>query len=91
MKPSKYPTTRVPDLLFKHGIRYFEYGTLTDQDGNKVYDYYKVDKITPEQEATITQMIKGFKIVMASPAYAPEQKKAILCFPKAAYWRTNNG
>ena len=85
----KYPTTLVPALLYSLGISYHATGTLQDGDGNKTFDFYKTDKLTPGQEGTLKQAVKGFRIMWVGPQYAPEQRKPILCFPKAAYWRLN--
>ena len=88
-KPIKYPTTRVPSMLYRLGVSYHATGTLQDGDGNKLFDFYKADKTTPEQEETLAQMVKGFRVMYSGPQYAPEQRKPILCFPKSAYWRLN--
>ena len=85
----KYPTTLVPSLLYSLGISYHATGTLQDVNGHKIYDFYKVDSLTPEQEETLKQTVRGFRIMYAGSQYAPEQRKPILCFPKAAYWRQN--
>ena len=88
-KPIKYPTTRVPALLYNLGISYHAHGILTDSDGNKTFDYYKVDKVDPDHTKQLLQTVKGFRVMFVGPQYAPEQTKPILCFPKSAYWRLN--
>ena len=88
-KPIKYPTTRVPVLLYNLGISYHATGILHDENGCKLFDFYKSDKITPEQEELLNQTAKGFRVMYAGSQYAPEQRKPILCFPKSAYWRLN--
>ena len=88
-KPIKYPTTKAPALLYNLGISYHAHGTLQDDNGNKLFDFYRTDKITPEQAETLQQTARGFRVMYSGPQYAPEQRKPILCFPKAAYWRLN--
>lgn len=85
----KYPTTRVPSLLYNLGVSYHASGVLIDSDGNKTFDYYKVDKVDPDHVKQLLQIASGFRVMYIGSKYVPEQTKPILCFPKAAYWRLN--
>ena len=87
MARAPYQITRAPYTLHTAGVRYFETGTLRSKSGAALFDYYKTDSVTPEQIAELRTFCPDMRVMQAAPAYAPEQRKPIICFPKAAWYR----
>ena len=86
-KPATYEQL---NALFAAGVKYYERGTLSRGTGRaKVYlfDYYKADRLTEEQRATLRQQCPLVEFFGSSPAYAPELRATLVAFPKAARMR----
>ena len=67
-------------FLYDLGVVYHGTGEFTEN--NTVYEYYKVDTITPEQVSEIKSKYPGVQIKGITPEYAPELKRVAICFPK---------
>lgn len=72
--------SQIGRFLYESGINYFDYGTVKKQ-GKKVYDYFKIAPITPDQEAAILRKIPRAAFGMAQSQFAPEQRKRVLLIP----------
>lgn len=83
----------IPSFLNKIGISYHTTGTLdhTLENGKviKVYDFYKTDKLTLEQINLLKSTIPDCTFRLSVSQYAPEQKKALICIPKKAFYTYN--
>lgn len=82
---AKVTNTMVGSFLYNLGISYHEYGVLKcSKTKRKLYDFYKCDSVTSEQHAKIVESIPDAEFKTASPQYAPELKRVLVCIPKAA-------
>ena len=86
---SKFKNSQAGSFLYSIGVAYNDYGTITDQHKNKLFDYFKVDSLTQEQKEKILDACKDAQFKTSSPSYAPEIQHALICFPKAAFYRLN--
>ena len=78
----------IPAFLYKINVSYYDTGTISNKvTGNKLFDYYKADKVTQEQKAKILEMIPLAQFKSSSPEYAPEMKACMVWIPKAAYYK----
>ena len=86
----RFRITQAPWLLNACGVRYHAHGTLACKDtGAKLFDYYKADSISAEQRADILRAAPYVQFFGTSPAYAPELRRVMVAFPKAAWFRQN--
>lgn len=75
----KRPTTsELVRALDRAGIRYHTTGTLT-RNGKKYGEFYKTDRITPEQIETLkAQFGRWIETAKTRAEYAPEQIRPII-------------
>jgi hypothetical protein len=66
-------------VLNNNNLSYYDFGIIK-QGKKKLFNYYKVDKITLEQKQSLEHA--GCVIKGCSPQYAPEIKSVLICFPK---------
>ena len=83
-----YKITEAGSRLYRAGVSYHAFGTIK-QGNAAMFDYFKCDKLTAEQAATLRQYCPDMQVRTASPMYAPELKSVAILFPKAAWYRTN--
>jgi hypothetical protein len=83
----------IGQFLSKIGVNYYATGTLDHKLENgktvKVYDFFKTDKLTIEQQNMIRAQIKDCCFKLSVSQYAPEQRKALICIPKKAFYTYN--
>ena len=72
--------------LYRAGVSYHAFGTLKICK-TAYFDYYKADKITDAQLATIREFCPDVQLQGIRSEYAPEIKGVAICFPKAAWYR----
>ena len=78
-----YKITEAASRLYRVGVSYHDYGTI--KKGKIAYfDYYKADKITDAQLATIREFCPDVQLQGIRSEYAPEIKSVAICFPKIA-------
>lgn len=82
----KYQIGKAAWFLCDIGVNFHGFGTI-EKDGTKLFDYYKVDKVTQEQKDKILAWCKDAHLLNASMEYAPELTSLMVAFPKAAYYR----
>lgn len=82
----KYQISQAAPFLYRAGVSFHATGTL-ERDGVKLFDYYKADKVSADQRAAILAWCPLAEFKTAIPAYAPELRDVLICFPKAAYFR----
>lgn len=76
--------TNAAAALYDIGISFHASGVITDKDtGAALYDFYKVDSITPDQKQLVLDICNAAVFIGARAEYAPEQKSVYICFPKA--------
>ena len=81
-----YKITEAANHLYKAGVSYHAFGTL--RICKKAYfNYYKADKITDNQLATIREFCPDVQVTGIRSEFAPEIKYVAICFPKAAWYR----
>ena len=81
-----YKITEAPRMLYRAEVHYHAFGTL--KIGKSAYfDYYKTDKITDAQLATIREFCPDVQLQGIRSEYAPEIRSVAVCFPKAAWYR----
>lgn len=84
---------QIPSFLTSIGVSYHATGTLDHKLENgktiKVYDFFKVDRLTIEQQNMIRAQIKDCCFKVSVSQYAPEQRKALICIPKKAFYTYN--
>jgi len=78
-----------PYILDRFGIKYYDYGTLS-RNGQKLFDYYKVDKITQKQRRALTKIQSDLRFKVSAPQFAPEMTSGLICIPKAAFYRLDS-
>ena len=83
-----YKISEAASRLYRAGVSYHAYGTIK-QGNSALFDYYKADKVTDEQLATIRQYCPDVQLKGTRSQYAPELRSVIVCFPKAAWYRAN--
>ena len=73
---------------FLHGIgvSFYDTGNLT-KGKVKLFDYYKVDKLSVEQKAAILIWCKDARFFNSRKEYAPELTSTMIAFPKAGFYR----
>ncbi len=82
----KYKINDAANRLYSAGINYYDYGTIK-QGKTALFNYYKCDKVTEDQLATIRQYCPDVQVKGARSQYAPELRSVLVCFPKAAWYR----
>lgn len=84
---------QIPSFLYSIGVSYHANGTLDHKLSSgktiKVYDFFKVDKLTEYQKEKIKAAIKDCIFKVSGSQYAPEQKKVLICIPKKAFYTYN--
>ena len=83
-----YKITEAPRMLYRAGVSYHAFGTIK-QGKTALFNYYKCDKVTAEQLATIRQYCPDMQVKGIGATYAPELRSVALCFPKIAFYRMN--
>ena len=78
-----------PYILHRLGVSYYTTGTI-DRAGAKLFDFYKVDKLRPAQRRAIQRLQGDVKFMGSRSEYAPELTSALVCIPKAAFYRQNS-
>lgn len=86
MKNLPYKISEAASVIYRAGISYHAFGTIK-QGRAALFDYYKCDKVTTEQLATIRQYCPDMQVKVISATYAPELRSVALCFPKVAFYR----
>lgn len=83
-----YKISDAASRLYRAGIAYHAYGIIKN-DGKALFNYYKCDKITAEQQKKIAEFCPDAMIRGCASQYAPELRSVLVCFPKAAWYRMN--
>jgi hypothetical protein len=81
-----YKISEAASRLYRAGVSYHDFGTIK-QGKTALFNYYKCDKVTDEQLATIRQYCPDVRLKGVRSQYAPELRSVIVCFPKAAWYR----
>ena len=81
-----YKITEAASRLYRAGVSYHAFGTLKVCK-TAYFDYYKADKITDKQLATIREFCPDVQLQGIRSEYAPEITCVAICFPKAAWYR----
>ena len=81
-----YKISEAASRLYRAGVSYHDFGTIK-QGKTALFNYYKCDKVTDEQLATIRQYCPDVQLKGVRSQYAPELRSVIVCFPKAAWYR----
>lgn len=76
-----------PYILHRLGVSYYATGTIDCKTGAKLYDFYKVDKLRPAQRRAIQRLQHDVQFMGSRSEYAPEITSALICIPKAAFYR----
>lgn len=85
----RFKNTLAAPTLYKLGISYHAIGTISAQGSKeKLFDFYTCDKVTDAQKAALLEIAPDVQFKSISPQYAPEIKRVAVCFPKAAFYRT---
>ena len=82
-----YKIREAGSQLYRAGVDYYDFGTVE----NNLFDYFKTDKITDEQVATLRAYCPDVQIRGGRSEFAPELKRTFILFPKAAWYRQNKG
>lgn len=82
----RFQNTQAPHALYSLGVSYHDFGVIR-QNGVAMFDYYKCDVVTEEQRKAIVAIAPDVEFRSASPSFAPEIHKTLICFPKAAFYR----
>jgi len=85
-----YKINEAASRLYRAGVSYYDYGTIK-QGKTALFDYYKSDKVTDEQLAIIRQYCPDVQVKGVRSEYAPELRAVIVCFPKSAWYRQQQG
>lgn len=75
--------------LYKAGVNYHAYGVLKVHK-TAMFDYYKADKVTEEQQKLIREFCKDVQFKGVRSEYAPELRSVCIMFPKAAWYRAQS-
>jgi uncharacterized protein (UPF0335 family) len=83
---AKVKNRMVPSFLYSLDVAYHSSGTMS-LGNTKIFDFYKVDKLTSEQKQKIREQIPNVYLKSVGCQFAPEIVKACILVPKAAYYR----
>lgn len=81
-----YKISEAGSRLYRAGVSYHAYGTIK-QGNDALFTYFKADKVTDEQLATLKQYCPDVQVKGIGAQYAPELRSVAICFPKAAWYR----
>jgi hypothetical protein len=87
MKARKFKNSQAGALLYRLGVDYHATGTIKDEAGALLFDYYRCDAITDAQRQAIAEVVPDVRFFRTSREYAPEIQRVCVAFPKAAYYR----
>jgi hypothetical protein len=80
-----------PYILHRLGVSYYGHGTVDcKKTGAKIFDFYRTDKLRPAQRRAIQRLQRDVKFMGSRSEYAPELTSALVCIPKAAFYRQNS-
>ena len=80
-----------PYILHRLGVSYYDSGTVDcKKTGAKLYDFYRADKLRPAQRRAIKRLQCDVEFMGSRSEYAPELTSALVCIPKAAFYRQNS-
>ena len=84
----KYKISEAGGKLFAAGVSYYAHGYTKNDKGQSLFVFFKLCKApTAAQVAELLRFCPDMKTAQSSPQYAPEQKNAVLLFPRAAWYR----
>lgn len=77
-----------PYILYRLGVSYHDTGTVDCKNtGAKLFDFYRADNLRPAQRRAIQRLQRDVKFMGSRSEYAPELTSALVCIPKAAFYR----
>jgi hypothetical protein len=85
---AKFKISEAGARLYAAGVSYYAHGNTKNANGESLFVFFKLCKApTAAQIAELLTFCPDMKTAQSSPQYAPEQKNAVLLFPRAAYYR----
>lgn len=84
---TRYRVTHVPRVLHGLGVRFHATGTISNDEGVKIYDYYKADKVNIQMLDALQAWCPDMSVKVMRPSYAPEISTLALCFPKRGFYK----
>lgn len=81
-----YKISEAASVIYRAGVSYHAFGTIK-QGKTALFEYYKCDKVSPDQLETIRAFCPDVQVKGISATYAPELRSVALCFPKIAFYR----
>jgi len=74
--------------LYAAGVSYHAHGYTKNASGESLFQFFKLCKApTAGQVAELLSFCPHVQIVESSAQYAPELKRAVALFPRAAWYR----
>jgi hypothetical protein len=84
----KYKISEAGGRLYAAGVSYHAHGYTKNEKGQSLFVFFKLCKApTAAQVAELLRFCPHVQIVESSAQYAPELKKAVALFPRAAWYR----
>lgn len=86
-----YKISEAGSRLYRAGVSYYAFG-IAKQNGAALFDYFTLSEpLTEAQAQAVRDYCPDFQIGGSRSQYAPEIKRQVLLFPKAAWYRNQRG
>lgn len=79
----KFRISHAAAMLHDIGVRFHASGVLRDNSGAALYDFFKTDFISDQEQSAILAICPQAIFRGAYAEYAPELRGIYICFPKA--------
>lgn len=84
-----YKISEAGSRLYRAGVSYHAFG-VAKQNSAALFDYFTLSEpLTEAQAQAVRDYCPDFQIGGSRSQYAPEIKRQVLLFPKAAWYRAN--
>ena len=84
----KYKISEAGGRLYAAGVSYHAHGYTKNEKGQSHFLFFTLCKApTAAQMAELLSFCPHMQIKQSAPAFAPELKKAVALFPRAAWYR----
>ncbi len=84
----KYKIREAGGRLYAAGVSYYAYGYTKNDKGQSLFLFFKLcEAPTAAQVAELLRFCPDMQIMQSAPDFAPELKRAVALFPRAAWYR----
>jgi hypothetical protein len=84
----KYKISEAGGRLYAAGVSYHAHGYTKNDKGQSLFLFFKLcEAPTAAQVAELLRFCPDMQLKQSAPAYAPELKRAVALFPRAAWFK----